>query len=306
MSWAIRVPASSANMGAGFDVLGMALTLHALVGCGEPPAAATVADERHPATIAFRRLGGDGPLWVRSPIPMGRGMGYSGAVRVGGAAAAIVQASGRDALGDGDPASGELDEIMAVCTDLEGHGDNAAASLYGGVVVVADRVARRVPLAVDPAVVVWVPDSATTSTDSSRVALQPTVSRSDAVFNLGRLGVLVAALATGDTSILRLATDDRLHQAERLTAVPESAAARAAALDAGAWAAWLSGSGPSIAAICEAGRAHEISDALPDGGHVKLLHVDHEGATVTGVEEIDDIGAPDSDDDDAESSIGVG
>jgi len=160
-AWAIRVPASSANLGAGFDVLGMALTLHAEVGLGDPPAGARPAEPRHPATVAFARAGGVGEIWVRSPIPMGRGLGFSGAVRVGGALAARVQRDGRGVLDDAD----SLTEVFGVAGELEGHTDNAAASLYGGVVVTVDGSVVRVPLAFDPAVVVWVPDATTTSTD---------------------------------------------------------------------------------------------------------------------------------------------
>ena len=140
----------------------------------------------------------------------------------------------------------------------------------------------RVPLAVDPAVVVWVPEAATTSTDRSRTALPESVARADAVFNLGRVALFVAACATGDVGSLRVATEDRLHQTQRLTAVPESAAALEAALAAGVWAAWLSGSGPTVAMLCEAGRADEVAASLPASGHTKSLRIDHEGATVTG------------------------
>lgn len=276
-TWSVRVPASSANLGAGFDVLGMALTLHAELGIGPPPSGAHVADEHHPAAVAFTHSGGHGALWVRSPIPMGRGLGFSGAVRVGGAAAAHVQRDGRGALDDHDVQSAVLD----VAADLEGHVDNAAASLYGGVVVAAERSVARVPLAFDPAVVVWIPDSTTTSTDQSRTTLAASVLRDDAVFNLGRVGLFVAACATGDTTALRTATEDRLHQPDRLAAVPASAAALQAGLDAGVWAAWLSGSGPTVAMLCESARSEDVADLLPDSGHTKCLHIDHEGATFT-------------------------
>ena len=278
--WAVRVPASSANLGAGFDVLGMALTLHAEVGVGPAPDGARTAEPRHPATVAFARSGGTGELWVRSPIPMGRGLGFSGAARVGGAAAAHVQQHGPDALHDDEV----LARVFDVAADLEGHGDNAAASLYGGIVVAADDTVTRVPLAVDPGVVVWVPDATTTSTDRSRTALAGSVSRADAVFNLGRVAMFVAACATGDVASLRAATEDRLHQTQRLLAVPESAAAFDAALTAGVWAAWLSGSGPTVAMLCESARADEVAAALPASGHTKLLRIDHEGATVTGID----------------------
>jgi homoserine kinase len=98
--WAIRVPASSANLGSGFDVLGMALSLHAEIGIGPPPDGGRAGEPSHPAVVAFRRLGGQGALWIRSPIPVGRGLGFSGAMRVGGGAAAIVQRYGPDALAD--------------------------------------------------------------------------------------------------------------------------------------------------------------------------------------------------------------
>ncbi len=274
--WSVRVPASSANLGAGFDVLGMALTLHADVGCGPPPEGALIADEHHPATVAFRRLGGEGALWVRSPIPMSRGLGFSGAVRVGGAAAAMVQRFGRDALDDGHV----LEQVLDVAATLERHADNAAASLHGGVVVVADGAVTRVPLAFDPAVVVWVPDATTTSTDQSRTTLSDTVSRADAVFNLGRAATFVAACANGDAAALRMATEDRLHQPVRLAAVPEAAAAIEAGLDRGAWAAWLSGSGPTVAMLCESARADDIAAGLPTSGRTKALRIDHAGATV--------------------------
>lgn len=282
-SWAIRVPASSANLGSGFDVLGMALSVHAEVGVGEPPARGIVADEHHPVTVAFRRLGGTGVPWVRSSIPMGRGLGFSGAVRVGGAAAAAVQQGGAAALDDAD----SMASILSVAADLEGHADNAAASLHGGIVVVADDQVTRVPLAFDPAVVVWVPDETTTSTDHSRTTLGDTVTRADAVFNLGRVATFVAACALGDAAALRTATQDRLHQPVRLESVPETAAAMQAGLDAGVWAAWLSGSGPTVAMLCESSRADEVAATLPDSGHTKLLRIDHEGATVV------DVGADD-------------
>lgn len=278
--WSIRVPSSSANLGAGFDVLGMALTLHAEVGCGPAPTGAADADEHHPAAVAFRRLGGEGGLWVRSSIPMGRGLGYSGAVRVGGAAAALVQREGRTALDD--PAGRAA--VLGVATELERHADNAAASLDGGVVIAAADTVTRVPMAFDPAVVVWVPESKTTSTDHSRTHLPDTVERTDAVFNLGRIAMFVAACASGDAQALRAATDDRMHQRARLEDVPNSASAIEAGLEAGAWAAWLSGSGPTVAMFCESRHAHEIAVALPPSGHVKQLRIDHEGATVTDVE----------------------
>ena len=273
----VRVPATSANLGAGFDALGMALDLYAELGVladtdVAPPDGALVADANHLADIAFRRLGGEGTVWVRSPIPMGRGLGYSGAVRVGGAALAAIQRDG--ALTDAGRA-----DVFALTAELEHHPDNASASVYGGLVVAVDHHVVPVDVAFDPAVVVWVPDAVTTSTDASRATLPDTVTRADAVFNIGRAALFVAACAAGDTAALATASDDRLHQPARLARVPQSAAAIAAARAAGAWAAWLSGSGPTVACLCDPTDVDAVVSALPDGGHVKLLGLDRSGVT---------------------------
>ncbi len=272
--WVIRVPASSANLGAGFDVLGMALTLYAEAGVGEPPDGVAPIDPRHPASVAFRASGGEGPVWFRSQIPGGRGLGFSGAARVAGAMAAVAQREGADAVVTPHARA----QVLATTTQLEGHADNVAASVHGGLVVAAGGTVTRVPMTFNPAIVAWIPESTTTSTDRSRGRLGDTVTRADAVFNLGRVAMFVAACANGDVAALRTATEDRLHQALRLEAVPNTSAALDAALEAGVWAAWLSGSGPTMAAMCEAAEADRIAAQLPDGGQVKVLRIDHEGA----------------------------
>jgi homoserine kinase len=273
----VRVPASSANLGPGFDALGMALDLHAEVGLldGEPPAGAQAVDEHHPATKAFRAGGGRGALWVRCSIPVGRGMGFSGAVRVGGLVAASAQRLGVESL------RAESAEILRMATELEGHADNVAASLYGGVVATAAGMAVHVPLGFDPAVVVWVP-SFTTSTDDSRHKLSSTVTFDDAVFNVGRTALLVAALAGGDVHALRAATEDRLHQAARLARAAPSRDALQAGLDAGAWCGWLSGSGPTITLLCAPDLVDTVIAGLPDDGRSRHMRIDHAGAVVEG------------------------
>ncbi len=271
----VRVPASSANMGPGFDALGMALTLHAEIGAGEPPHGSAAADEHHPATIAFRSHGGQGPLWVRSPIPVGRGMGFSGAVRVGGLVAAHAQRHGADQ----DALQSALPDLLHMATKLEGHADNVAASLYGGIVATAGGHAVRVPMSFDAAMVMWVPSSAT-STDESRGKLASEVAMADVVFNIGRTALLVAAIAAGDVDVLREATRDRVHQDVRLALAAPSKVALETALAAGAWAAWLSGSGPTVAAMCAVDEAEALAAALPADGHTKVLRIDHAGAVI--------------------------
>jgi homoserine kinase len=273
----VRVPASSANLGPGFDTLGMALSLHVEAGVieGEVPSAAQRIDQFHPAGIAFRRAGGEGDLWVTSPIPVGRGLGFSGAVRIAGIVAAHAQRHGSDP----DLLASQTHTMLALASELEGHADNVAASLFGGIVATADGRAVRVPLAFDPAIVVWIP-TFTTSTDESRTRLGSNVALDDAVFNIGRVALLVAALAAGDTAALRSATQDRLHQDRRLAAVEPSRAALQIALDAGAWCSWLSGSGPTVAAMCPFDDADELAAHMPGDGHTKVLRIDHEGAVI--------------------------
>lgn len=276
----VRVPASSANLGPGFDALGMAVSLYAELGVvdgsGELdiPDRARFVDEHHPADVAFRRGGGEGRLWVRSPIPSGRGLGFSGAMRVGGlVAAAARRSSEAGALVAARPA------IFELAVELEGHADNAAASLYGG--IVATAAGRVVPIrpAVVPAVVAWVPGFET-STQRSRGALGEPVPFADAVFNVGRTALLVAALVAGDVDALRDATADRLHQDRRFAAAGPSRQALANGLEAGAWCGWLSGSGPTVCLLCAPADLDVVGAALPSDGVVKLLEIAAEGATV--------------------------
>ncbi len=268
----VRVPASSANLGPGFDALGMALRLPleaGLVGAGTDPP----VEGAHPAARGLprrRRLRvGVGPFVHprrARPRVLGRGADVAGIVL------ALHERRGADL----DLAVSRAG-VLALATELEGHADNMAASLFGGVVATAGGEALRVPLAVDPAVITWVPAS-TTSTRESRTRLATTVSFDDAVFNVGRVALLVAALATGDVEALRTATEDRLHQDARLADAEPSRAALSAALEAGAWCGWLSGSGPTVASLCAPGQAKAVAAALPPSGSVKILRIDGDGA----------------------------
>lgn len=277
--WFVRAPASSANLGAGFDVLGMAVNLYADFGLGDAPPGAHQLDEHHPGRHAFSALGGSGPMWMRCNIPMARGLGFSGAARVGASALAVVQ-RGRD----GDSITVAADEILAVTSEMEGHGDNVAASLHGGVTayVQGEHVSIPVgPRLASATFIAWVPD-VTTSTDQSRQALAPTVVRADAVHNIGRSIQFVMAFVNDDPALLRSGAADRLHQAERLPGVPGAADALEAGVAAGAWAGWLSGSGPTLGFLCAPDRADGVVAALPDGAHAKRLAIDTAGCRLEG------------------------
>ena len=266
--WVVRVPASSANLGSAFDAVALALDVHLEVTAGDEDH----APETHPAVRAFRHAGGVGPISVRVRFPGGRGLGFSGAARVGGLVAACAQQ--RRSLRDARPA------ILRAAGELEGHFDNVAASLFGGVVAVAGGRAVRIPLGHELAVVVWTPERETPTTSARRL-LPDQIPFADAAFNIGRTALLVAALAAGDTGALRTATEDRLHQDRRLARAHDTRHAIDAALAAGAFAAWLSGSGPSSAALVEPACAEEIAAALPAGGRTRILGIADIGATVT-------------------------
>lgn len=270
----IRVPATSANLGPGFDALGMALTLYVeagVEGLDPIPDGAKWTTDAHPTQVAFARAGGKGRVWARTNIPMGRGLGSSGAARVAGVVAAECA---RDSSWDR-----ARSRALEIGTELEGHADNVAASLVGGIVATAAGRIVRVPCSLDVAMVVWVPTQST-STSESRRKIGTTLSLDDAVYNIGRTALLVAALAAGDSSALRDATQDRIHQDQRLAAVPESREALEAGLRAGALCGWLSGSGPTIALMCDPDRAAHVSGSLPAGGSPMTVGIDMTGVEI--------------------------
>ena len=266
----VTVPASSANIGPGFDCLAVALDLLFHLDVGEPQQGATKLDANHPAAKSFADAGGEGPLFGETAIPPGKGLGFSGAARVAGLAAASIQSSGSIRYGD----------LLARSGQLEGHSDNVAASIYGSVTAVnQDSVVRvRCPEELD--VVVWIPDGKT-STDSSRKHLPASVPFEIATQALARSSVLVAAIASGDLRAMRANCVDDLHQPTRLVSAPDSAHAIEAALENGACAAWLSGSGPTVAAFVERDYAESIKRLLPSSGHSKILKVAQHGISIS-------------------------
>jgi homoserine kinase len=268
----VVAPASSANLGPGFDTLGLALDLPFHLATGSDPGDYLICEPTHPAAVAFVAAGGTGPLWWRSPIPSGRGLGFSGAARVAGAFAGFIEA-GLDL----DDARAQAFDLAA---ELEGHADNAAASSYGGLTVTAAGRVIRLPVPDGVVVVAWWPDSAI-ATDRARAALPELVPLANAVFNIGRVALLVAAFAAGDTSTLAIATDDRLHQDQRLALSPESAVALSAVRATRPLAAWLSGSGPTVAALVHHTRADASLAAFGDMGTARRLAIDGAGVRIT-------------------------
>jgi homoserine kinase len=298
----VEPPATSANLGPGFDALGLALDLRDEVsvevadgglsvevageGAGQVP-----LDEGHLLVRALREtfaaLGGQPPgLRIRAlnRIPHGRGLGSSSAAICAGVLAArALTLGGEAALGDA--------AVLALATALEGHPDNVAPCLTGGLAVAwieedggAARVLRLEPAAgIDP--VVFIPPTPL-ATALARGLLPATVPHRDAAFNAGRAGLLTASLTVPDLSehhrneLLRAATRDRLHQEYRAPAMPDSAAL-IEQLRADGFAAVVSGAGPTVMALTVGpGSAERALAHTPTGWSAVRLPVAAAGTRV--------------------------
>jgi homoserine kinase len=320
----VRVPATSANLGPGFDALGLALSRYdeveaevtasglAIEVSGEG-AEAAAAGERHLVVRAMRavfaRAGAQPPglrLRCVNAIPQGRGLGSSaGAVVAGVLAASALARQGEPAIAGAavqaenaltDPAAGgtaQNETFLAEASSLEGHPDNAAACLYGGLTIAwtpggpgsAPRAIRLDPLQ-EICPVLCVP-SAAMPTTAARKALPRTVPHADAAATAGRSALLIAAL-TQRPDLLFDATHDLLHEPYRGPLMPASADL-IGRLRAAGIAAVLSGAGPSVLALTVTGQtpgSAEVDSIAARAGtpwHVSPLDVDRHGATIQSV-----------------------
>jgi len=307
----VRVPASSANLGPGFDTLGLALNLYNYVTIGE----SSTGDDQILATGEGAELlrGNTDNIalkaarlllqWTGAPavplrlelennIPLARGLGSSSAARVG----ALVAANEWSRQNGGNTATSE--ELLTLATQLEGHPDNVAAAQLGGLVVSTIResvtsgqteaVAVKMPVEQFPAFVVFIPDTEL-ATSSARAVLPDAVFRADAVFNVSRTGLLLSVLATQRWELLGEALRDRLHQDHRAALMPAYAACVRAAHEAGAYGATLSGAGPTILAwlpqdnciVAEAAQAmQDVAAEHEVFGKARVMKVDAEGCVV--------------------------
>lgn len=277
----VRVPASTANLGPGFDALGLALRMYTevtvepaeefAVFCEGEGADFPIGPDHLGARIARLVLGHDRVrIDINSQIPVSRGLGSSASLAVGVAAA----------CGAKDP--------LSLIGLLEGHADNAAACVLGGFVtatIVDGTVeARRLPLDPELSFVAVIPEREL-ETKTARASIPKTVAHVDAAFNLGRMGMLMAGMA--DHSLLRpFAAEDRLHQQYRTRLFPESVEILGALIDAGGLASFWSGAGPTLIgvgtsrtvdAMRNAGAAALANQGLR--GEVLVLDADLEGLT---------------------------
>lgn len=307
----VRVPATSANLGPGFDAFGLALGyydeievglaadgLSVRVECNRDTAGVAQDEDNlvvRAVRAAFDELGHKQPgLEVRcvNRVPHGRGLGSSAAAIVGGLAAGWALASADEGR-PGPAGPGPLDRaaLLRVAAAMEGHPDNVAAAVHGGFTVAwtdpedGPRAARVTP-APELRPVAFVP-SARQSTAASRGRLPAQLGHADAAFSAGRAGLLALAVSqpagwlAERAELLLAATEDRLHQPYRLPGAPESAELLGRLRDRGI-AAVLSGSGPTVLALAVGGEQAAAAVSVPAPGFAVLpLAVDTEGVRVT-------------------------
>jgi homoserine kinase len=264
---AVEVPATSANLGAGYDCLAVALEIvdRVEVEClARPGAGVEIAvegegagelpeDRSNTFVVALERglaeVRGDGSgelgwrIQMHNRIPLARGLGSSAAVTVGGLLAGAALAG--ESLG--------VERALALATEIEGHPDNAAAALLGGFTIAAHGgtpTAIRFDVPRDLRTILFIPDLRLATRDM-RAALPELVPLADAVANLQQVALGVAGLAGGSADGLRHLTIDRLHEPYRAAVFPQLPALVAAARDAGALGACLSGAGSTIIAFAD-------------------------------------------------------
>ncbi|HEY2006057.1 MAG TPA: homoserine kinase [Solirubrobacteraceae bacterium] len=268
----VRVPASSANLGPGFDVLAAALALQLELEVVETGSFAVLTELDVPRTRenlvvrAFERLhpADDFEFRITSEIPLSGGLGSSAAATLAGLMAA-------DHLFELDA------DVLALATEFEGHPDNVAAASRGGFVVCAgDRVHRfDAPMGLE-AILVVPPERVATS--EARAVLPATVPLADAAFNVGAATLLALGLAGGDWELIGAGLRDRLHQPYRARLFPRSAALLERAAELGALGATVSGAGPSVLVWCQYEQTGAILSALAreTEGWARVLRVPFE------------------------------
>ncbi|MBD0266783.1 MAG: homoserine kinase [Cyanobacteria bacterium Co-bin8] len=298
----MTVPATTANIGPGFDCLGAALTLYnqfqftlleAPAGTVKVDVTGTEAERvttdssnlAYKAFVqAYKKLQQPVPalnIAIQLGVPLARGLGSSSTAIVGGLLGANHLA--------GQPFSPA--DLVALATEIEGHPDNVVPALVGGCQLAAASesgqwILSEVPWHPDIVPVVAIPDFEL-STEAARSVLPQSYSRADAIFNMAHLGLLLRGLATGDGAWLREALCDRIHQPYRKALIPGYDDVTAAALAAGAHGLVISGAGPTLLALTPPDQAAAVQQtmqaawtAAPAAVSVHILALDTAGARV--------------------------
>lgn len=293
----VSVPSTSANLGPGYDCLGLALNLRHRVtfeAMEEPGLQITARGEDvhliptdesnlvyQSMQLVFRRVGDQPPglhIQQENEIPVASGLGSS-------SSAVLAGMFGANALA-GSPLSRE--EILQMATDLEGHPDNVAPAVYGGLIL---GIQTKLGLFVEPIdipdleIMVVLPDFKL-ATEDARAALPGEIPLSDAIYNTSRIGLLIRALETADYDRMEVAMRDHVHQPYRIPLIPGMKEAMVAARKAGASGVALSGAGPSLIAFAAHG-LESIGDAAAEAFRAKgmasrqwRLTVDHRGTVI--------------------------
>lgn len=285
----VQVPATTANMGPGFDTLGMALKLYNIIEMEETDRGLYIEVEgdgaeqipRDPSNIVYIaaakvfKVTGYKPKGLRiritNNIPLARGLGSSAAAIIGGLMASNIIAGNK--LGE--------KEIINLATEIEGHPDNVAPALLGGIIVTAQADGEVKYSKIDtPAklkCVVAIPDFAL-PTKLAREVLPQSVSLNDAIYNIGRTALLVTALMKQDFNLLSTAMEDKIHQPYRASLVPGMKRVFAAVKLAGAKGIALSGAGPTLIAFCDENTsliATVMKETfLQSGIHARVLEIE--------------------------------
>ena len=271
----VSAPASIANLGPGFDLLAVAVALRLEVEV-EPSDRWMIASDGRPVdeetAAMLREIVGDDPraVFIRSRIPVGKGLGSSAALRVA-TAAALAAEKGRP-----DPR-----DVLRVAAAAEGHPDNAAAAVYGGLIaVMAGGTVLRLGVHPSLRIVVGAP-TAGMSTRTARQALPDTVPRPVAVRTAGRVAALIEGLRTADPGAFAAAAGDEMHEAPRRDLSPVTVKMMEVAREAGALHAAWSGAGPSAVALTNDSTvgsvARALADVLGSDGEVLRLEIDRTG-----------------------------
>lgn len=259
-SLSVRVPASTSNLGAGFDCLGLALDLWLVAslveGSGPPLYSGTLAGIDPRQDLVARTLNGivlNGKhLEIRSDIPVGKGLGSSAAAHVAGAALRQLVTGG----------TLDADAAFEHAASAEGHPDNAAPAAYGGLVLAAEKP-RRLPLHASMAVALAVPDTGM-NTQEARAILPRQVPRGTAIAQAARAAALVQGLLTGDRELVGFGMEDQLAVPHRKGLIPGYDAAVNAGLAAGAYGVTISGAGSSLLALTDTAGAPTVAKAMAE------------------------------------------
>ena len=278
MTGSASAPASSGNLGPGFDCLALALDLRCHVAV-EPAEAWTIVEaggtevpDVDDMVVQAAAAAGNGPfrISIDNHIPRSRGLGSSSAVTAA-AAAAAMQASGVEV---------DRRRVFEIVADIEGHEDNAAAAVYGGLVVAGGGTVRHLTLHRSLRIVVAIPDYPL-KTKEARAALPVEIKRPAVARNLARLGFLIEGLRTADAGALRAAGGDELHELPRAELSPLTGRLIGGALGAGALHACWSGAGPTALAVTTddgvEGVAQALRNTIADRGRVEQLVVAADG-----------------------------